>query len=99
MVLRKRKIIEIMKLGGFNKLSGIITSHVNLMSGCTARKGAWREERTGEDGKRRKGSKGKGNIVRVALPLPRYSPAQGEVSYQPWTKTHLSVRRGSPYGA
>lgn len=48
-----------------------------------------------ERGKRRKG----GEEGKMTVPLPRYSPAQGEVSYQPWTKTHLSVRRGSPYGA
>lgn len=55
-----------------------------------------RGEECKERTKGKERGKGKG---RVALPLPRYSPAQGEVSYQPWTKTHLSVRRGSPYGA
>lgn len=46
------------------------------------------------------GNAGKtGERREMTLPLPRYSPAVEKNSYQPWTKTHLSVRRGSPYGA
>lgn len=57
------------------------------------------ERSGGDECKGGKGKEiGKGQRKR-SPPLPRYSPAQEEVSYQPWTKTHLSVRRGSPYGA
>lgn len=64
-----------------------------VVGDCKARKRGWCLEGRGEE------CYEGGRESRLAVPLPRYSPAEGEVSYQPWTKTHLSVRRGSPYGA
>lgn len=85
-VLRDRRIIKIIRLGGINKLSGIRTSPSNgsiwwvASSGeYTAWKGEWRGEEynEGKGIKERKWlreGKGKGES---GMPLPRYSPAQG----------------------